>query len=80
VLELSLNDLGPFGIRMSSVNLLEEFRAPRLVEPRPLDARERFCDCPRAPRVLLRPSSIVLVVDHEEEGVGREEEQRKKCL
>jgi hypothetical protein len=56
------------------VNLLEEFEAPRLVAPRPLDDRARFCDCARVPRVLLPRSSIGFVADHEEEASGREEE------
>jgi hypothetical protein len=57
------------------LDLPEEFEAPRLVEPRPLDEpRERFGDWPRALRELLPRSSIVLVANHEEE-VGRRAEE-----
>lgn len=59
---------------ISCTDLLEEFEAPRLVEPRPLDARARFCDWARAPRVLLLRSSIDFVANHEEEVSEREEE------
>jgi hypothetical protein len=55
------------------MDLLEELEAPRLVVPRPLDARARFCDWDRTPRVLLLRSSIDFVADHEEEASGREE-------
>ena len=48
------------------IDLLWEFEAPRLVPPRPLDARARFCDCARTPRVLLLRSSIDFAADHEE--------------
>ena len=75
MLELSFNALGPIGMEVSLLNLLEEAEAPRLVAPRPLDDRARLCACPRVPRVLLPRSSIGFVVDHEEEVSGREEEQ-----
>lgn len=62
------------------LNLPEEFEAPRLAEPRPLvDPRERFGDCPRA-RVLLPRSSIVLVVNHEEEAGRRAEEKAMRIF
>jgi hypothetical protein len=75
VLELLCIAQGPVGIGISCLDLLEELPAPRLVEPWPLDRfKERFGVDPRVPRELLPRSSIVLVVDHEEEVGGREEE------
>lgn len=55
---------------VSSLDLLVELEAPRCPVPRPLDARARLCDWPRAPRVLLPRSSIDVAVDHEEESPG----------
>lgn len=79
VLVLSLSALGArpgagvqfFFFAKDLCCLLEELEAPLLVDPLPLEPRERFGDWPR-PRLLtlLRPSSIVLVVDHGEE-LGR---------
>ena len=60
---------------MLDLDLPEEFEAPRLVEPRPLNPRERFGDWPRALRELLPRSSIVLIANHEEE-VGRRAEEK----
>lgn len=75
MLELSCIARGPVGVEGSCLDLLEELEAPRLVGPWPLDRfEERFGVDPRAPRELLPRSSIVLVVDHEEEAGGREEE------
>jgi hypothetical protein len=79
VFELSCIVRGPVGIRVACLNLLEELEAPRPVEPCPLDRfEERFGVDPRALRELLPRSSIVLVVDHEEEVGGREEETKYK--
>ena len=71
MLELLCIARGPVGVGTSCLDLLEELEAPRLIEPWPLDRfEERFDVDPRAPRELLPRSSIVLVVDHEEEEVG----------
>lgn len=62
------------------MDLPEEFEAPRLVEPRPLDPRPRFGDWPRAARELPPRSIVVVVVAIHEEEVGRRAEENFKGI